>query len=70
MKNLDTTQSGNVAGVLLYAATDEEFTPNEQVVIGGNPISLRTLDLGTDWDSIRSQLDSIPNWLDNVDPDK
>lgn len=64
VKNSDKSATGNVAGVLLYANTDEAITPDEELIIGGNHISLRTLDLNQDWPLIREQLDSLCNWLD------
>ncbi|PKK39495.1 McrBC 5-methylcytosine restriction system component [Clostridiaceae bacterium JG1575] len=63
VKNSDVGATGNVAGVLLYAMTDEAITPNEDMTIGGNRISLKTLDLGMDWNSITAQLDSLCSWL-------
>lgn len=63
VKNSDSTSTGNVAGVLLYAMTDEAITPNEDMFIGGNRISLKTLDLSHDWQSITEDLDSLCCWL-------
>ncbi len=63
VKNSDSDASGNVAGVLLYAMTDEAVTPNEDMIIGGNRISLKTLDLSQEWASITEQLDSLCDWL-------
>lgn len=63
VKNSDAGATGNVAGVLLYAMTDETITPNEDMTIGGNRISLKTLDLGMDWKAITAQLDSLCVWL-------
>jgi 5-methylcytosine-specific restriction enzyme subunit McrC len=64
VKNSDKNNSGNVAGVLLYAKTDEEETaPNEDLVISGNRISLKTLDLNRDWEGITEQLDEVCEWL-------
>lgn len=63
VKNSDVGATGNVAGVLLYAMTDEVFTPDEDMTIGGNRISLRTLDFGKDWKVITAQLDSLCGWL-------
>ena len=51
--------SGEAAGVLLYAKTDEAITPNEDMVISGNRISLKTLDLSVDFTNISKQLSSI-----------
>ncbi|WKA58293.1 5-methylcytosine-specific restriction endonuclease system specificity protein McrC [Planococcus shenhongbingii] len=60
VKNKDRTGSGNVSGLILYAKTDEEVTPNNEYQIDGNRIMVRTLDLGADWPEIVRQLDSIP----------
>lgn len=48
-----------VSGMLLYAKTDEEITPNNVYHMSGNKISVRTLDLNCDFQSIRQQLDGI-----------
>jgi 5-methylcytosine-specific restriction enzyme subunit McrC len=63
VKNSDQTASGNVAGILLYAKTDEAITPNDDMVIGGNRISIKTLDLNQDWPVITLQLESLCTWL-------
>jgi len=63
VKNSDKNNSGNVAGVLLYAKTDEEITPHEDLFIGGNIFSLKTLDLNCDWNGITEQLDEVCAWL-------
>ncbi len=48
-----------VAGMLLYAQTEEEGGFEKNYSMSGNPISIKTLDLGRDFDSIRTQLDGI-----------
>ena len=53
--------SGDVTGVLLYAKTDESIMPDENMVISGNNISLKTLDLNTSFSNISKQLNSIAN---------
>jgi 5-methylcytosine-specific restriction enzyme subunit McrC len=63
VKNSDKDNTGNVAGILLYAKTDEEITPDEDLFISGNKISLKTLDLNRDWGGIAKQLDSVCVWL-------
>ena len=63
VKNSDKNATGNVAGVLLYAKTDETVTPDEDMVIGGNRISLKTLDLNRDWNAITDQLEGLCEWL-------
>lgn len=48
-----------VAGMLLYANTEEEIQPNQKYKMSGNRISVRTLDLNLDFAEIRKQLDEI-----------
>jgi 5-methylcytosine-specific restriction enzyme subunit McrC len=59
VKNADKTKSGNVSGMLLYAKTDEAITPDSDSIIGGNRISVKTLDLSGKFEVIRSQLEMI-----------
>lgn len=59
VKNLDTSSSGNVAGMLLYAKTDEIVLPNNDYKMGGNQISVKTLDLDCEFAEIKRQLDDI-----------
>lgn len=59
VKNQDVKQTGNVGGLLLYAKTDENITPDGMVNIGGNMIGAKTLDLNVDFRIIASQLDKI-----------
>ncbi|GHV35235.1 5-methylcytosine-specific restriction system specificity protein McrC [Synergistales bacterium] len=59
VKNEDKDCTGNAAGVLLYAKTDENVTPDADFNIGGNRISLKTLDLNQEWDTIESQLEKL-----------
>jgi 5-methylcytosine-specific restriction enzyme subunit McrC len=64
VKNKDIHHSGNVSGLLLYAKTDEEITPDQRYLIDGNRINVRTLDLDKDFTGIRIQLDHIiKEWL-------
>jgi 5-methylcytosine-specific restriction enzyme subunit McrC len=63
VKNSDKNNTGNVAGILLYAKTDEEITPDEDLLISGNKISLKTLDLNRDWTGITEQLNNLCAWL-------
>ena len=46
-----------VAGMLLYAKTEEEIQPDQKYKMSGNRISVRTLDLNLDFSEIRKQLD-------------
>lgn len=59
VKNQDKNNTGNVAGLLLYAKTEESITPDCTFNIGGNQIGAKTLDLNTDFGVIASQLDKI-----------
>ncbi len=57
---MDTTNSGNVSGLLLYAKTEEEVFPDDEpFVIGGNSIGATTLDLNMEFKEIAAQLDKI-----------
>jgi len=59
VKNQDKDNTGNVAGMLLYAKTDEDITPDCVFNIGGNQIGAKTLDLNKDFRLIAAQLDKI-----------
>jgi 5-methylcytosine-specific restriction enzyme subunit McrC len=61
--NKDTTHSGKVSGVLLYAKTDEEIVPDYDYVIGGNRISVKTLDLNSTFSQIAKQLNALAERL-------
>ncbi len=64
VKNKDVTQSGNVSGMLLYAKTDEEISPDNTYQLSGNSIAVRTLDLNRPFVEISTQLDGIiASWL-------
>ncbi|PYG84910.1 5-methylcytosine-specific restriction enzyme subunit McrC [Ruminiclostridium sufflavum DSM 19573] len=66
VKNLDTTNSGNVSGILLYAKTDEEITPDNDYMMSGNCISVKTLDLNTDFSNIKKQLNFLVEKVFNI----
>jgi len=59
VKNMDSAHSGNVSGLLLYAKTDEDIVPDNDYIINGNRISVKTLDLNTDFSNITKQLNTI-----------
>lgn len=59
VKNRDTANSGKVSGVLLYAKTDEEITPDNDYLMSGNRISVKTLNLNTEFDNIKKQLNVL-----------
>lgn len=48
-----------IAGMLLYAKTDEETYPDNDYKMSGNEIGVHTLDLNVDFSGIRDQLDGI-----------
>lgn len=59
------TKGGEVAGMLLYAKTDEEIYPNNEYQMSGNTITVRTLDLNLPFEEIAAQLDGIAqNYFD------
>ncbi len=57
VKNLDKDNTGNVAGMLLYAKTQEQITPNNKYSMGGNTIWVKTLDLNLPFTQIADQLE-------------
>ena len=59
VKNFDKQQTGNVSGMLLYARTNETVQPGNDYIIGGNKISVKTLDLNRDFEFIKGQLNEI-----------
>lgn len=59
VKNQDASGTGNVSGMLLYAKTEEDITPDCSFVMGGNRISVKTLDLNKEFALIAAQLDKI-----------
>jgi 5-methylcytosine-specific restriction enzyme subunit McrC len=59
VKNEDKSNSGLVSGLLLYAKTEGGIVPAMKYELGGNLISVKTLDLSKDFSVISKQLDSI-----------
>lgn len=59
VKNQDVNNTGNVAGMLLYAKTDEDITPDCVFNMGGNKIGAKTLDLNKEFSLIAKQLDKL-----------
>ena len=59
VKNYDKDGTGNVAGLLLYAKTQEDIVPDCSFNMGGNRIGARTLDLNQNFKHITEQLDKI-----------
>lgn len=56
VKNYGKDQTGNVAGLLLYAKTNEEITADLAVTLGNNKFWVRTLDLNKEFEDIKNQL--------------
>lgn len=52
-------QPHEVSGMLLYAKTDEEITPNQTYSMSGNRICVETLDLNQDFSKIAARLNQI-----------
>lgn len=50
---------GEVSGMLLYARTDEEVQPDNEYMMSGNKISVKTFDLSCDFSEISAQLNAI-----------
>jgi len=59
VKNWDAGTEESVAGMLLYARTDDALQPDNDYQISGNRISVKTLDLNCEFALIAAQLDSI-----------
>ena len=57
--NHDVGNTGNVAGMLLYAKTDEEIVPDGDTIIWGHRISAKSLDLNCSFIDISKQLKRI-----------
>ena len=57
--NQDVDNNGRVSGMLLYAKTEEAITPDCRFVIGGNKISVKTVDFNKEFKLIAAQLDKI-----------
>ena len=60
-------KSKEVAGMLLYAKTDEDIQPNNDYQMSGNKIIVKTLDLNQDFLNIRLQLNDIVKNYFNVE---
>lgn len=59
VKNYDVDKTKTVSGMLLYARTDEDIVPNGSIMMDGNRIGVRTLDLNCEFSEIAAQLDAI-----------
>lgn len=58
-KTVELGEGCEVAGMLLYAKTDEVIQPDGTYSMSGNKISVKTLDLNCEFAEIKKQLDSI-----------
>ena len=65
VSNKKATYVGKVSGLLLYAKTDEEITPNQKFTISGNQFAVQTLDLNVDFSDIEKQLNDIVKYFFN-----
>jgi 5-methylcytosine-specific restriction enzyme subunit McrC len=52
-------EGGEVSGLLLYAKTDESVQPDNDYIMSGNKISVRTLDLDRSFSEIQTQLNAV-----------
>ena len=52
-------EGGVVSGMLLYAKTDEKIQPDNEYMMSGNKISVKTLDLNCDFTELSKQLNAI-----------
>ena len=60
-----------VSGVILYAMTDEEITPDNDFILSGDKYSIKTLDLNQEFSTISDQLDAIvKQYFDNLKKEK
>ena len=59
VKNKDIHSSGLVSGILLYAKTDEEISPDFSYSMSGSIIKVKSLDLSTDFSILSNQLNSL-----------
>jgi len=60
VNNYDVGHTGKVDGMLLYAKTQEQIVPDEEILFrDGNVYYFKTLDLNSDFDTIKKRLDSF-----------
>ena len=59
VKNWDAAPGEKVAGMLLYAKTDDAVQPDGDYQMSGNQISVKTLDMNCEFAVIAGQLDTI-----------
>ena len=66
VKNQDKDDTGDVAGILLYAKTDEDIALDFMFNMGGNKIGAKTLDLNKEFSLIAAQLDRLAEEFFNI----
>lgn len=59
VKNWSVAPDEIISGMLLYARTDDSIQPDNDYQMSGNKISVKTLDLDSDFTEIAAQLDGI-----------
>lgn len=62
VKNKDKFKTGNVSGLLLYAKTNENITPNAEFVLDGHLFQVKSLNLYQSFSEIKKQLDYIVHY--------
>lgn len=58
-KSLEGQGDYDVSGLMLYAKTDEQVTPDSDYIYGGNRIGFKTLDLDVAFPEVAEQLNQI-----------
>lgn len=59
VKNMAVDKNKTVAGIIMYAKTDEKLVPDNNYLMMGNEISVKNLDLNCNFPIIAEQLDAI-----------
>lgn len=59
VKNAAAQTKKTVAGMILYAKTEEDITPDAEFKMSGNSIHVKTLDLGKPFEQIAAQLNEM-----------
>lgn len=59
MKNKEIEVNDEVAGMLLYCEVKNDLKLNQEYKMSGNKISVKTLNLNTEFGLIKEQLDNI-----------
>lgn len=63
VKNEDKHNTGNVRGILLYARTDEEISPDAEFDMSGNVMVIKSLDLSKQFYLIENQMNDLVKFL-------